>query len=95
VPGLLQSPQPPPGTPPPPPAGSGLHPGGHPGLSTPPGFFSGAAPPPLPTDVQGQKRQLLVTGLPRGLGENDVRVLFEVCGPLASVTKAPEQVRGV
>jgi hypothetical protein len=74
------------------------------GLGTPPGIFGGnvapggaaaAGPPPppsLPTDVQQQRRQVLVTGLPRGLSETDVRLLFKVCGPLTSVTKVPDQV---
>lgn len=37
--------------------------------------------------------QVLVTGLPPGLSDGDLRALFEICGPLRSVSKQQEQVR--
>lgn len=41
----------------------------------------------------GQQRQVLVTRLPPGLNEANLRALFEICGPLGAVSKKPEQVR--
>jgi hypothetical protein len=40
----------------------------------------------------GMQRHVLVTGLPPGLTDGDLRALFEICGPLRSVNKQPEQV---
>jgi hypothetical protein len=40
-----------------------------------------------------QQRQVLVTGLPPGLNDANLRALFEICGPLGAVSKKPEQVR--
>jgi hypothetical protein len=40
----------------------------------------------------GMQRQVLVTGLPPGLTDGDLRALFEICGPLRSVNKQPDQV---
>lgn len=40
----------------------------------------------------GVQRQVLVTGLPPGLTDGDLRALFEICGPLRSVNKQHDQV---
>jgi hypothetical protein len=69
-------------TPPPPPGFGGGHPGA--AFGGPLGSQAGAQ--------QQQQRQVLVTGLPPGLSEQDMRMLFEVYGPLRVVTKVPEQV---
>lgn len=56
----------------------GLMPGGVGGME---------GPPPA-----GQQQQVLVTGLPPGLSDADLRSLFEICGPLRGVNKQPDQV---
>lgn len=59
------------------------------------GLFSGPSGFGIEAGLGGaqQQRQVLVMGLPPGLTDEDLRALFEVCGPLRSVSKQPEQVR--
>jgi hypothetical protein len=46
----------------------------------------------MDTQQGGMQRQVLVTGLPPGLTDRDLTALFEMCGPVRSVSKQPDQV---
>lgn len=56
------------------------------------GFGEGAGGP-MGGGGGAHQRQVLVTGLPPGLNDANLRALFEICGPLGAVSKKPEQAR--
>jgi hypothetical protein len=73
------------------------------GLFSPPSLMGAGGPGGMMAGAGGRmglenlsqpsQRQVLVTGLPPGLTDGDVRSLFEICGPLRAVSKQPDQVR--